>query len=100
MFTAVGNHALPACVCALGVTVRLVPLIEAFPFTTIDPEVNPLPKLIPPPPPLLMVYTAVPTPLSLYPLLEAMALSVSLELTETAELYTAELCVGVFPFVV
>lgn len=50
IFTPVGNHALPAIDCKFGVTVKLLPVMDAFPLTTIDPG-NPDPNAIPPPPP-------------------------------------------------
>ena len=98
--TAVGNHALPAWVVVLGVTFRLVPLIAEAPLSTSEPAVKPLPKVMPPPPLLLMTYAAEPTPLSKKPLLVAIAFKVSLEPTVTGAVYCAELLVGVEPLVV
>ena len=48
IFTAVGNHALPVWVLLLAVKDSAVPLMAALPFSTMEPAVKPLPKLMPP----------------------------------------------------
>ena len=95
-----GNHAVPAWnVGLVVVNDKALPDIAAFPFTTMDPGVKPLPKPTPPPPDPI-VYAAVPTLLSKKPLLVAYAFTVSVALTVIGALYTGELVVGVVPSVV
>jgi hypothetical protein len=101
MFTAVGYQALEAWNVGLVlVKDKALPLMVAFPFSTIEPAAKPLPKLIPPPPLEPMVYAAVATLLLAYPVSSAIAFRVSVALTVIGPLYRVEAEVGAEPFVV